>query len=445
MTQTYDAIIIGAGVIGAPIAYELSKMGYKTLNVDKRPDAGEGSTAGSCAIVRAHYSTEDGVAFAYEGFKYWLNWEAYLDHVKDEKGLAKYMNTGSLLLKSQGHKWQNVKKHYDAVGVQYRELTNDEILKMVPVLDLHEFWPVKRPEDPAFWEEPTNVLEGGLFCPEGGYVNDPALSAHNIMRAAEAKGATFIFNAKVVRIRAAEGKVQGITLADGTAIDAAVVVNCAGPHSFKVNQMAPGVWDGCNIKTKALRHEVMYCPAPEGYDYHNDGYHQSDGDIGCYVRPEVGNLYLIGSEDPECDPKEWVDPDDFYAGRGGHGRDNQLTEAQWKAQCYRLARRVPSLKVPNQPKGVCDLYDCSDDWIPVYDKSDLGGFYMAVGTSGNQYKNAPVVGRMMAELIDACEKGLDHDKTPFQFKMKYTGRTLDVGFFSRKREINTNSSFSVNG
>jgi sarcosine oxidase subunit beta len=224
-----------------------------------------------------------------------------------------------------------------------------------------------------------------------------------------------------------------------------VVVNCAGPHSFKVNQMAEGVWEGCNIKTKALRHEVMYCPAPEGYDYLNEGYHQSDGDIGCYVRPEVGNLYLIGSEDPDCDPQEWVDPDEFYAGKGGHGRDNQLTDEQWKAQCYRLGRRVPTLQVPNQPNGVVDLYDCSDDWIPVYDKSDLGGFYMAIGTSGNQYKNAPVVGRMMAELIDACEKGLDHDEEPFQFTMKYTGRKTDVGFFSRRREINYNSSFSVNG
>jgi sarcosine oxidase subunit beta len=44
-------------------------------------------------------------------------------------------------------------------------VTNEEILEMVPVLDLHEFWPVKRPEDPAFWEEPTKMLEGGLFCP----------------------------------------------------------------------------------------------------------------------------------------------------------------------------------------------------------------------------------------------------------------------------------------
>jgi sarcosine oxidase subunit beta len=103
------------------------------------------------------------------------------------------------------------------------------------------------------------------------------------------------------------------------------------------------------------------------------------------------------------------------------------------------------MQIPNQPRGVCDLYDCSDDWIPIYDKSDMKGFYMAIGTSGNQYKNAPVVGAMMAELIDACEKGLDHDNEPFQFKLRHIGRTIDAGFFSRKREINYDSSFSVNG
>jgi sarcosine oxidase subunit beta len=70
---------------------------------------------------------------------------------------------------------------------------------------------------------------------------------------------------------------------------------------------------------------------------------------------------------------------------------------------------------------------------------------MAIGTSGNQYKNAPVVGAMMAELIDACEKGHDHDREPYQFKLRYIGRQINVGFFSRKREINYNSSFSVNG
>jgi sarcosine oxidase subunit beta len=445
MNQKYDAIIIGAGVIGCPVAYELSKMGYKTLNVDKLSDAGMGSTAASCAIVRAHYSTEDGVAFAYEGFKYWLDWENYLGNVKDEKGLAKYMNTGSILIKSQGHDWRKVRKHYDAVGVQYEEWSVEKIKEMVPVYDLHEFWPVRRPEDPEFFEEPARMLEGALFCPEGGYVNDPELSAHNIMRATEARGGEFMFNVEVVDIRSAGHQALGITLNDGTQIDAPVVVNVAGPHSYKINQMAEGVYEECNIKTKALRHEVMHAPAPEGYDYLKDGYHTSDGDVACYYRPEVGNMFLIGSEDPECDPQEWVDPDEFYAGNGETGRNNQLSEAQWKAQTYRCAKRVQGLQIPNQPRGTCDLYDCSDDWIPIYDKSSMKGFYMAIGSSGNQYKNAPVAGRMMAELIDACEKGLDHDKEPFQFTLPHIKRTIDVGFFSRNREINYDSSFSVNG
>ena len=194
MTQP-DVIIIGAGIIGCTTAFELAKKGYKTLNIDKLPDAGEGSTASSCAIVRAHYSTEDGVAMAYEGFKYWLKWEDYLGHVKDEKGLARYMNTGSLLLKSEGHDWRKVKKNYDAVGVSYEEWSIEKVKEMVPVYDLHENWPVRRPEDPDFFNEPTKMLEGALFCPEGGYVNDPALSAHNIMRATEANGGEFLFSA----------------------------------------------------------------------------------------------------------------------------------------------------------------------------------------------------------------------------------------------------------
>ncbi|MCG8376436.1 MAG: FAD-binding oxidoreductase, partial [Chlorobiales bacterium] len=79
--QKCDAIIIGAGVIGAAIGFELAKKGYQTLNLDFNPTSGYGSTSASCAIVRAHYSTEDGVAMAYEGFKYWLDWENYLDNV----------------------------------------------------------------------------------------------------------------------------------------------------------------------------------------------------------------------------------------------------------------------------------------------------------------------------------------------------------------------------
>jgi sarcosine oxidase subunit beta len=111
----------------------------------------------------------------------------------------------------------------------------------------------------------------------------------------------------------------------------------------------------------------------------------------------------------------------------------------------RYGQRVPSLGIPSQSRGVVDLYDASTDWIPIYDKSSLGGFYMACGSSGNQYKNAPIAGKMMAALIDYCEGGADHDAAPLQYTLPYIGRDIDVGFYSRKREINEESSFSVLG
>ncbi len=71
--------------------------------------------------------------------------------------------------------------------------------------------------------------------------------------------------------------------------------------------------------------------------------------------------------------------------------------------------------------------------------------YMAIGTSGNQFKNAPIAGKMMAALVAHCEAGNDHDGEPLQFHLPYIGRDIDVGFYSRKREINPESSFSVLG
>ena len=70
---------------------------------------------------------------------------------------------------------------------------------------------------------------------------------------------------------------------------------------------------------------------------------------------------------------------------------------------------------------------------------------MAVGTSGNQFKNGPVVGHCMAELIDAVEKGHDHDSDPVKVTTRYPASSSTCAFYSRLRALNENSSFSVNG
>ena len=434
MSKAYDAIIIGAGIIGCSIAYEMSKKGCCTLNIDFQAAAGGGSTANSCGNVRFYYSTRDGVATAYESAWYWHNWQKYIG-VEDPRGFARFHNTGSVFVKNQVIDWPKVKANFDKVGVTYEEWDLPMLQKKIPVADFHSFYPPKRPEDPNFFEESDKWLEGACYTPESGYVGDPQLATQNIECAAQALGAEFRYNQRVTEIRKTGQKVMGVTLRSGEKLDAPIVVNAAGPHSFQVTEMA-GQGDRNNIRTRALRHEVHIVPPPDKYRPEEEGYHTNDADIGAYYRPEAGNMILTGSVDPACDPKEWVDPDNF---------DRQVSERQWKAQVYRLARRMPGLKIPNQPTGIVDLYDVSDDWIPIYDKSEVKGYYQAIGTSGNQFKTAPVVGAMMSELIDRVEQGYDHDAMPLKYRLPHLGIAIDMAAFHRNRAINRNSSFSVIG
>ncbi len=434
MSESYDAIIIGAGVIGAAIGFELAKVGWRTLNVDKLPEAGFGPTSASCAIIRVHYSTLDGTALAYEGYHYWRDWAAYLD-CEDESGLARFVDCGCLVMQTDQN--GRLAKHTalaDQLGIPYERWSAADVMARLPGTTLASFAPAKRIDDPAFGTSNGGNLEGGIFFPTAGYVTDPKLSAHNLQRAAEAKGGHFRFGRAVVEIVKAEGRIAGVRLDDGTTIAAPVVVNVAGPHSAQVNAMA-GADGDMTITTKALRQEVVHVPSPPGLDFDSLGFVMSDSDISCYSRPEHGNHILVGSEDPECDPREFVDPDDY---------EGAFTD-QWDHQAQRFAQRLPSLGIPNRRRGVVSLYDVSDDWIPIYDKSAVPGFYMAIGTSGNQFKNAPVAGKMMAELIRYCEAGRDHDTQPMAFRLTHVGRGVDVGFYSRKRPINPESSFSVLG
>ncbi len=435
MSQSPDAIIIGTGVIGAATAFEMAKRGWKTLSLDRTTQVGHGSTAGSCAIIRMHYSTLDGTAFAWEGYHYWRDWAEYLG-LPAEAELAKFLEVGCLVMKTEanGHLAKHMK--YSAeLECPFEEWAPEKITERLPIYSLDRFAPAKRMDEDGFGEPNGETLEGAVFWPKAGYVTDPALSAQNLMAAAQQRGAETRMGAEVAAILQDAGRVTGVRLADGEEIHAPVVINVAGPGSARINEMAEVMGD-MTIETRPLRQEVVHVPAPKGFDFEANGTIVSDSDIACYCRPEQGNHILVGSEDPPCDPHDWQESDTEYP------RD--FTD-QWTTQALRYAQRVPTLGIPSRMRGVVDLYDASTDWIPIYDRSALPGFYMACGTSGNQYKNAPIAGKMMAALVEYCEAGNDHDAKPLQFQLPYIGREIDVGFYSRKRPINDESSFSVLG
>lgn len=430
----FDAVIIGAGVIGCAIAFNLAKRGYRTLNIDKLPAAGYGSTSSSAAVIRTYYSTLDGSAMAYEGYHTWKNWPSYLES-DDASDLARFIETGTLVMKTEANGYlAKVLKSADQLGISYEHWTADQIRDAMPGYDLQRFAPAKSMEDDTFGQPAGGEISGGVYFPFGGYVDDPQLSARNLKDAAEKHGATFMFKTSVTEILVAENRVTGVELETGQQISAPIVVNAAGPHSGKVNSLLP-IDPGMTIRTRPLRQEVVQISPPSDLGYSREGLIVSDNDIACYIKPGSGGQLMIGSENPACDAPHEVDPDDFSKDLS----DRALTYA------YRYSQRLPSLGVSQHPVGIADLYDATDDWLPIYDRTDVGGYYLAIGTSGNQFKNAPVAGQLMAELIGYCETGNAHDEAPLQFQLPNIGYTINTATFSRKRPVNQDSSFSVLG
>ncbi|AGT10297.1 NAD(P)/FAD-dependent oxidoreductase [Paracoccus aminophilus] len=428
------AIIIGAGVIGCATAYELAKSGWQVTVVDKAPEAGYGSTSHSSAVIRVNYSVYESCALAYEGWHYWSKWADYVA-LPSERPLAVYHETGNLVIKAETNGYlENVMAMMEQIGCPYRQVAPAGIAAYLPGADLQAYAPAKRSEDDGFCEPTGPEIAGAVHFTIAGYVNDPKLAAQNLQWAAEAHGARFRFRSKVAALEIREGRAAGVRLEDGSLIDADVVVNVGGPWSAGLNRMA-GVDQGMTIQTRANRQEVAYIPGPVNMDFAKEGLVVADGDTEIYLRPDPVGI-CIGSTDPTCDARIFVDDPDAV--------DTRFTD-EWTTIVMRAAQRLPELRIPGQASGVVALYDVSDDWLPIYDKSDLPGFYMACGTSGNQFKNAPVAGKIMARIIADCEAGHDHDADPIRFRLDHIDREISLGTYSRKRKINADSSFSVMG
>lgn len=427
------AVVIGAGVVGAGVALALARAGLEVTILDRAPGPGLGSTSASSAIVRLHYSTFQGVAVAWEAKHEWEHWVEHLGG-PDPAGLARYVQTGALVLDTPGYDAGRVLGHFARLGIPYEELTAAEVAERFPYLSTGRFHPPRLPGDDRFWAEPTGQI-GGFFTSEAGFVDDPSLAAHNLWSAAAALGVSSVFRAEVVVIEREGAAVSGVRLADGRQLPAGIVVNAAGPHSSVINELA-GVLGEFAVTTRPMRQEVHQLSGPPELAG-GIGPTVGDGDLGTYFRWTPGGDVLVGSQEPDCDPLEWLDDADDC--------DVRPTVEWFERQGLRLARRMPSIAVPNRPTGLAGVYDVTEDWIPIYDRTSLEGYFVAIGTSGNQFKNAPVIGPMMAALVTDWLSGGDHDRAPVRWHAPRTGVEVDLSHYSRLRSPNTESSNSVLG
>ncbi|MCM0619099.1 NAD(P)/FAD-dependent oxidoreductase [Nocardioides bruguierae] len=439
---TADAVVVGSGVIGSAVALELARAGRDVLIIDKAAGPGFGSSSASSAVIRFLYSTYDTVATSWEAK---FMWEAWAEHLgladlpeAERPALSAFHRTGMLHLDIAAVPHEQGADLLRAVGVPHEHLDAAALTARFGHVDTGRYWPNKPISDDAFWEDATETL-GALWTPDAGYMDDPRLAADNMAWAARHLGARTMFRTQVVSAERV-GETWRLGLADGRTVEAPVVVNAAGPWSGAFNAMA-GVGAEFTVGVRPLRQEVHQLSRPAEWDASGaEGVAPGvfDIDLGTYMRPGPAGAWVVGGTEPECDPFDWLDDPDAV--------DDHVTTARYEAQSTRAARRLPDLRIPNRPSGVVGVYDVADDWTPIYDRTDAPGFYVAMGTSGNQFKNAPIAGCFLAAIIAAVEdEGVDHDATPVTYVGAHTGLKIDLGSFSRKREVNAASTRTVLG
>ena len=183
--MTTQACIIGGGVIGCSVAYELRKRGLEVTVVDRNGDVGHGSTSASCGIVRRFYSQPGMTAMAHEGAQVWADWGGYLGPVDEDLAVFKRPGMAFLLTEIDDDVRERV-AGLKEVGVPCQLLTTEELEERFPYLDVVSQHPPKSIDDPAFLDPgPATAIGGAVFEEDSGYVVSPGLATHNLWLAGD--------------------------------------------------------------------------------------------------------------------------------------------------------------------------------------------------------------------------------------------------------------------
>jgi sarcosine oxidase subunit beta len=366
MAERYDAIIIGAGIMGCATALELSKRGLHVAVLEKST-IGAGSTGKSSAIIRQHYSNTTTARMALYSLRVFQNFK---QEVSGESG---FTQTGFLVLtpeKDVPGLRANVKLQRE-LGITTELLEREEILTRWPYL------------------KDDNLVEAA-FEPESGFA-DPNLTLQGYLRASRTLGAKFFQDMPVTGIQLLNGIVQGVDTPSGI-FSSPLVINCAGPWGARVARMV-----GVDVPINSCRVQVAFFRRPPAHTAEHPVI--ADFTHAVYWRPETGGLTMVGLIDPE-EENYVVDPDAY----------NESLDFDFILDAgNRLVSRFPALEASESTGGFAALYAITPDWHPIIDELVPGsGFYICAGFSGHGFKLGPAVGLMTADMVMGVETpGMD--------------------------------------
>jgi len=352
LPEKTQVVIIGSGIIGAVIAYYLTRKGISDVLVLEQGEIGsQGATSACLGGLRTQFSTAVNIRFSLISRKVYRRFK---EEFGVDPGFKPY---GYLFLATTPKQWKIFKS-------TSRLMTDLDLpVESLSPQEVSRRWPFIRVDD----------LSGGSYTKEDGFYN-PIEILQTYVKKARQGGTVFMEKVQVTGISIKNNSAVGIQTKDGRKIKADIVVNAAGPWAGRVASMA-----GLDLPIGPLKRHLFF----------TDTFHEIpdifpmviDVDSGWYMKREGRGLILGG---PTSD-KSFSQHVDFDA-------------EEWTAE--KSIQRIPALSRAKIIRGWVGHYEMTPDHHAVIGVfPELRNFICAAGFSGHGFQHAPATGMIVAELI----------------------------------------------
>lgn len=384
--ESFDAIVIGAGVIGSSVAYHLARLGAKKVLVLERLQIGAGTSTQSSGILRTHYSVIENVELARRSWSVFTNFAEYL---QDEDAASGLVRCGYLICAPDGAKLAPLQAALEgqrAKGIDVQFLGREEARSLLPIA---------RFDDAA--------LIG--YEPEAGFA-DAYLVATSFARTARRLGVKIMEGVSVERLLVDNGKVYGVETTQGS-FRSDTVISTQNIWATDIER-----WTGIPTPVVPERHTVLALECEDAaYTFKMPVFKDLGSPGMLYCRSYGGKQMLVS---------EGTVGETLAAPDNEQGDISMDYVVDIGAQ---VAERFPAYEAAGLASSWTGVYDVTPDWNPVLGRvPGIEGLIVGYGFSGHGFKLSPGVGRVLAQ--EALRLPTDVPLTPYALERFASGQLL---------------------
>ncbi|MCI4436098.1 MAG: FAD-binding oxidoreductase [Ignisphaera sp.] len=346
-------VIVGGGISGLFIAYELAKRGVKDVTVIEQSYLGSGASFRNVGCFRASFTSEEHVALMKKSIELWLGYREELGIELEQSGYLWIARRHETV-----ESFRKLSMFHNSLGVPTKVLSADEVLEIQPGLN-------------------KNLVAGALFDPIAGRM--PILK--NIVKLylrVRNLGVKFLFYTKALRLKASNYKVHAVETSRGV-IDGEVFIIAAGGRGSRELLSTVGV-------KAPIIDETRYAVISEPY--------------ARFIRTAI----II----------DWDTPGAPYVTQTDHGgiifarnipEEPEVPIISHKMDSIGLLVKplielIPVLRYVNLVRSWIGYYDTTPDHHPIYGPvKPYENLFIAAGFSGHGVMMAPITGTVIADWV----------------------------------------------